>query len=125
MDRAVPLAINSILADCVRESKKLVPKKTTILQGSIQMRTAVKDSRGWVGFWGSFQVLYALFVELGTAPHKIFPRTAKALFWKGAAHPVASVNHPGTKPRPFLRVVADRFFPMLAARIRQAMAAEK
>ena len=27
----------------------------------------------------------------------------EALYWPGAAHPVAQVNHPGTRPQPFLR----------------------
>lgn len=34
----------------------------------------------------------------GTRPHVILPRFKKALFWDGAAHPVRSVFHPGTKP---------------------------
>ncbi|RPE39746.1 hypothetical protein EDD90_2763 [Streptomyces sp. Ag109_O5-1] len=46
---------------------------------------------------------YAAYVELGTKPHVIYPKDKQALFWKGAAHPVGMVNHPGTKPRPFLR----------------------
>ena len=28
-------------------------------------------------------------------PHVILPKHKKALFWKGAAHPVKKVNHPG------------------------------
>lgn len=44
---------------------------------------------------------YAEFVILGTSPHMIFPKSAGALFWDGADHPVASVLHPGTKPNPY------------------------
>ncbi len=95
MNEAVPLAINSILADCVRESKAVVPVKTSILQGSIQMRVATKGKDGWSGLWGSWDVLYAIFVELGTQ------------FMRG---------------RSYLRSVADRLYPQLADRIRQAMA---
>src|SRR6202162_108876 len=40
---------------------------------------------------------YAPFVEFGTKPHTIYPKDKKALFWPGASHPVAKVNHPGTK----------------------------
>jgi hypothetical protein len=29
-------------------------------------------------------------------PHKIIPKNKKALYWKGASHPVRSVNHPGS-----------------------------
>jgi len=50
---------------------------------------------------------YAPFVEFGTKPHIITAKNAKALYWPGAAHPVKSVNHPGTKPNPFMeRIVA-------------------
>lgn len=50
---------------------------------------------------------YAPYVEFGTKPHTILPRNAKALFWPGAAHPVRKVNHPGTKPNPFMeRILA-------------------
>ena len=35
--------------------------------------------------------------EGGTTPaHVIRPRIKKALFWKGAGHPVMKVNHPGS-----------------------------
>ena len=47
-------------------------------------------------------VEYAMAVWKGTAPHTIVPRNAKALFWPGADHPVMRVNHPGTKPNPFV-----------------------
>ena len=45
---------------------------------------------------------YAPYVEFGTAPHVIAPKEKKALYWPGAAHPVARVNHPGTKPNRYL-----------------------
>lgn len=45
---------------------------------------------------------YALFVEKGTKPHEIRPRTKQALFWPGARHPVKRVMHPGTKANPFV-----------------------
>ena len=36
-------------------------------------------------------------IERGTKPHIIRPRTAGALWWPGAAYPVAMVRHPGTR----------------------------
>ena len=48
-------------------------------------------------------VKYAPFVEFPTKPHIIKPKDAKALFWKGAKHPMKAVHHPGTKEQPFLR----------------------
>src|SRR5438045_9414987 len=50
---------------------------------------------------------YAPYVEFGTKPHVILPKDKKALYWPGAEHPVRRVNHPGTKPKPFLeRILA-------------------
>jgi phage gpG-like protein len=48
-------------------------------------------------------VEYARFVEFGTQPHTIRPRSKQALYWKGAEHPYRSVRHPGNRPYPFLR----------------------
>ncbi len=50
-------------------------------------------------------VKYAIFVHEGTRAHTILPKNKQALFWPGAAHPVRSVNHPGTQ--------ANRFMPRL------------
>lgn len=44
----------------------------------------------------------ALFLEEGTPPHIIRPRSKKALWWEGLAHPVSFVRHPGQPARPWL-----------------------
>jgi hypothetical protein len=74
---------------------------------------------------------YAPFVEFGTKPHVILPKNAKALYWPGADHPVARVNHPGTKPNPFMeRIVAaaqpdiDAMFGTALSQIVAAIAAQ-
>ena len=41
-------------------------------------------------------------VEEGTRPHTIRAKNKKALYWKGAKHPVKSVRHPGSRAKPFL-----------------------
>lgn len=50
---------------------------------------------------------YAIFVHEGTRAHEIRPLRKKALFWKGALHPVKAVHHPGTKANPFVERTAD------------------
>lgn len=45
----------------------------------------------------SHGVEYGEILEEGSKPHVITPKNGKALYWKGAAHPVKKVNHPGTK----------------------------
>jgi hypothetical protein len=47
-------------------------------------------------------IKYARLVEEGTRPHTIRAKNKKALYWKGAKHPVKSVNHPGSKAKPYL-----------------------
>lgn len=48
------------------------------------------------------------FVEYGTRPHIIRPRSKQALWWPDAHHPVKSVYHPGTRAQPFIRPAALR-----------------
>jgi hypothetical protein len=67
---------------------------------------ALRDIKSMRGTIGS-DVPYAAFVHEGTRPHDIVPRNARALFWAGAAHPVARVHHPGTRPNPWLRQVFE------------------
>ena len=47
-------------------------------------------------------IKYARLVEEGTRPHTIKAKNKKALYWKGAKHPVKSVRHPGSKAKPYL-----------------------
>ena len=47
-------------------------------------------------------IKYARGVEEGTRPHTIRAKNKKALYWKGASHPVKSVRHPGSKAKPYL-----------------------
>ena len=49
---------------------------------------------------------YAEYFQFPTRAHTIRPRSAQALFWPGAAHPVREVRHPGTPGWPFLGVSA-------------------
>lgn len=51
------------------------------------------------------RVDYAPHVQFGTKPHIIEPKNGKALYWKGAAHPVKRVNHPGSRPKKFMEKI--------------------
>lgn len=42
-------------------------------------------------------VSYGAILEDGSKPHIITPKNGKYLYWKGAAHPVKVVHHPGTE----------------------------
>lgn len=79
------------------DAKEFAPKKSGRLAESIGHE--VQDGVLRVGS----NLDLALWMEEGTRPHVIRPKNAKALFWPGAEHPWALVNHPGTMAHPFLR----------------------
>lgn len=97
-DKAVDWAMKTIMADCVRDAKVQppMPVKTATLQGAIQMRTPEKVNGIWVGLWGSWNVLYAFFQEMGT------------IFMKGKF---------------FLRRAADKNYPRLGGKIKEGFEA--
>lgn len=82
------------------EARRLAPVDTGRLRSSIVHRA--EDRGRFYTVTVGTNVNYADDVEYGTAPHRIYPRNKKALYWPGAAHPVAYVDHPGTRPQPFL-----------------------
>ena len=113
-----PAMRKSILARvgtlAVREAKALVPRKTGNLDRSIRLGLAT-DRSVEIKAGGLGKVGYAAHVEFGTGPHVIVPVRRKALAWGGArrlsgtlrsgAQPeffAMSVNHPGTRAKPYL-----------------------
>jgi hypothetical protein len=96
-------AINDWLGDAIGpairdDAKAAAPKRTGRLAESL-----ISEVQNKVLRVGSRDCNYSTDVEMGTMPHLIFPNSKKALFWPGADHPVAYVNHPGTRPQPYLR----------------------
>jgi hypothetical protein len=122
--KAIAMGIDETTIACVREAKPNAPKDTTLLQGAIQMRPAVKKNITVSGEWGAFNNKYALYVELGTDPH--YPPVSALRGWarrklgdENLAYAVVkAIGKKGTKPQPFLRPAADREYPNLAGRIK-------
>ena len=90
------------------------------VSGSLQLSVTKKhDARSATVGSGK---KYAAIHQFGgkTKAHKIRPKRAKALWWPGAAHPVAVVNHPGSKipARPFI-MVQDQDWKAFAAIIQE------
>ncbi|MGW1174555.1 HK97 gp10 family phage protein [Kitasatospora sp. NPDC002543] len=105
--------------DMVNHAKSLCAVDTGRLRSSI----VAVPSGGRLRFSVTIgtNVTYATDVEYGTAPHVIVPKDKKALFWPGARHPVARVNHPGTRAQPFMRpaiAMAETFLRQHARGIR-------
>jgi HK97 gp10 family phage protein len=119
MSNDVKRAVERTRIDVQNEARRRAPVDTGRLRSSIVSRAEGSGRR--VGYVVGTNVNYAAAVEYGTAPHVIKPRFKKALFWPGARHPVAFVNHPGTKAQPFMRPaieMTDIFFRSNLSRIR-------
>lgn len=84
-------------------TKREAPVKSGNLRRTITSRVEDGGRRGVVGT----NAPYARPVHDGSRPHIIQAKRAKALYWKGAKHPVRVVHHPGNKPNPFMRRAAD------------------
>lgn len=117
----VPELVQRTLANIDTMAKARCPYKTGTLRRSI---THGMNSRneGWVG---SRNVPYARIQDKGgrTGPHIIRPRTKKALFWKGAAHPVMVVHHPGSviKGNGYLTISAEQQMAIFHEKLRMLL----
>lgn len=95
--------------------KRETPVRTGTLRRSITSRVERGGDRGIIGT----NLTYARAVHDGSKPHIIRPKRAKALFWKGAAHPVRVVHHPGTKANAFIARTRDRLRPIAERELSQ------
>lgn len=107
--------LRKVQLDTIAEAKRRVPRKTghlgrSIIAGPVSETNALVEAR----------TPYAAAVEFGSRPHVIEPKHASVLAWPGSAKNrrltgrarvgtkssdmvfAKKVNHPGTKPQPFL-----------------------
>ena len=105
--------------------KGVVPWRTGFLTQSFQAQL----EQGLLRWFPTAS--YAPYVEFGTRAHVITAKDKQALYWPGAAHPVYSVNHPGTQANPFMeRIISqsqpeiDALFVGALAQIVQALAVQ-
>lgn len=122
------------------KAKALAPVDRGRLRASITSEIAPLEAQVYTN------VMYAPMVELGTKPHVILPKNKKALAFQlggklgrgtrrrgrtgmiggGAKIVVAKVNHPGTRPHPFMLPAAEalvRQAPRLLQRLARAIEA--
>lgn len=67
--------IDETTSACVNHAKSNHPwqNQTGTLEGSLQMRPADDQGSRIVGFWGSFDVDYAIYLEIGTSRAPAYP----------------------------------------------------
>jgi hypothetical protein len=100
-------ALVAALAEHLREiatRQDNIPFRTGQLRKSI-ISAVLSDNEATVGT----NLIYARAVHDGLPPMVIKPAKKKALYWKGAAHPVKAVRHPGIKPNPFFARAVETF----------------
>lgn len=121
MDSTMPMAMELASDIVVVEAKQRAPRATNNLATSIQ-RMPVTGSFSGGDLQGGVTATapYAGYVEDGTRPHEIRPRTKKALRWPSRGGPggwafAKRVMHPGTRPQPFMA-------PALEAKTREVIA---
>lgn len=103
------VVVKKVAFDTVAGAQGLAPVDTGNLKNTIGQDF---DDDG-MGFEAGPTANYGADVEYGTQPHEIRAKGvdaggAKALFWEGAAHPVRSVQHPGTAPQPYMRPAFEK-----------------
>ena len=84
-----------------KNAKSNLTKNKSVDTGHLR-RGITTDIRGLEAIIHTSNIKYAPMVEFGTKPHIIRAKNKKALYWKGAKHPIKKVNHPGSKAKPYL-----------------------
>lgn len=99
-DNIVDRHIFSLASAIAAVAKGLAPRVTGNLAGSINTK------RVGPSLWEVIaDVPYALMVNQGTPPHVIIPKSGKVLKFPSKSGTIVytqKVNHPGTKPNPFM-----------------------
>ena len=113
IQRASQRAIDKTTAECVDDAKQNVPVVTATLQGSLRIEPAEIKGNVVSGRWGSFDVNYALAVEMGNRSLVPAGGDTKRDQRTGTGRGIRTGN------TGFLRGAADKEYPKLAARIRK------
>ena len=100
-------------------------KSNLTSNGSVKtghLRRGIKNfRRGMTATVHTSNIKYAPMVEKGTKAHIIRAKNKKALYWKGAKHPVKQVNHPGSKAKPYLIPAFEKETPYFLKKLEEAI----
>ena len=97
----VQKAIKKSAFNIESQAKKNLASNKSVVTGHLRRSIATKmgDLEATIH---TSNVKYAVIVEKGSKAHVVRPKNKKALYWKGATHPVKQVKHPGSKAKPYL-----------------------
>ena len=129
------VTLATISADSEKKIQKILKNSAMTIQkdaisnltknGSVKtghLRRGVANfRRGMTATVHTSNIKYAVMVEKGTKAHIIKPKDKKALYWKGAKHPVKQVNHPGSKAKPYLIPAFEKETPYFLKKLEEAI----
>ena len=101
-------------------AKDNLTKNKSINTGHLR-RGIANFRRGMTVTIHTSNIKYAPMVEYGTRSHIIKPKNKKALYWKGATHPVKKVNHPGSKAKPYLIPAFEKEIPYFIDKLKEVV----
>ena len=119
VEQATREAFDETMALCVATAKSNTPVKTAALQGSIRLDPSRLKGNVVEGIWGSFDINYALAVEVGTRGGAVQVSAHTRTNQAGTTHNVRAHTRI-TNPRPgrnMLRGAADEHYPGVRQRI--------
>ena len=102
VDSKVRFCVNRSALNIQRIAKRRLTVQKSVDTGRLRSSIRIDFLQNGLAADIATDVEYADFVEFGTKPHTIEAKNKQALFWKGAEHPVKSVEHPGSPPKPFM-----------------------
>lgn len=108
-DNALRAGVRSAAVVVQKEARILAPKKTKNLMKSIKVKARRTQDKNVVRFSvtaGSNKAFYAHMIEFGISPHLIKIKNKKLLS-KLTKTFGTKVEHPGVKPKPFMRPAVD------------------
>lgn len=88
---------NMFANDLENQAKQNANWKDRTSHARQALHSGVEGGNNSYSIYLSHGVEYGEILEEGSKPHVITPKNKKALYWKGVAHPVREVHHPGTK----------------------------
>ena len=101
VEKDVKKVVKNSAFNIQREAMSNLTKNKSVDTGHLR-RGISTDIKGLEATIHTSNIKYAVMVEKGTRTHIIRAKNKKALYWKGASHPVKAVRHPGSKAKPYL-----------------------
>lgn len=116
----IALAIKKSTLSIRDQAMRNLTSNGSVKTGHLKRSIAHKLTQD-TGIVHTSNVEYAIVVEKGSKAHTIKPKNKKALYWQGARHPVKSVRHPGTRPKPYLLPALEAEKPKFLQNLRDAI----